>query len=70
MVTPDYFSTFGIRVVKGRAFTEQDRATSVKVAMVSEAFVEKFLKDKDPLRERVAVEQLTPGVTKLGPPQD
>jgi hypothetical protein len=38
--------------------------------MVSEAFVEKFLKDKDPLRERVAVEQLTPGVTKLGPPQD
>jgi putative ABC transport system permease protein len=70
MVTPDYFSTFGIRVVKGRAFTEQDRATSVKIAMVSEAFVQKFLKDMDPLRERVAVEQLTPGVTKLGPPRD
>ena len=26
MVTPDYFKTFGIRMQRGRAFTEQDRA--------------------------------------------
>jgi putative ABC transport system permease protein len=68
MVTPDYFKTFGIGLVKGRAFTDQDNASSVKVAMVNEEFVNKFLKGKDPLQQRVVVEQLIPGVTKLGPP--
>ena len=67
MVTPDYFNTFGIQLVSGRVFTEQDTAATVKVAMVNQDFVNKFLKGKDPLRQRVLVEQLIPGVTKLGP---
>jgi putative ABC transport system permease protein len=68
MVTPDYFRTFGINLIKGRSFTDQDNDASVKVAMVNEEFVAKFLKGKDPLQQRVSVEQLIPGVTKLGPP--
>jgi putative ABC transport system permease protein len=68
MVTPDFFKTFGIKLLKGREFTDQDTASSVKVAMVNEEFVRKFLKGKDPLQQRVVVEQLIPGVTKLGPP--
>jgi putative ABC transport system permease protein len=67
MVTPDYFKTFGIQVVRGRAFTEQDNAGTVHVAMVNEEFVKKFLKDKDPLQQRINVEEIIPGVTKLGP---
>jgi putative ABC transport system permease protein len=67
MVTPDYFNTFGIQVIRGRAFTEQDTAGSGHVAMVNEEFVRKFLKDKNPLDQRINVEQLIPGVTKLGP---
>jgi len=35
--------------------------------MVNQDFVNKYLKGKDPLRQRVLVEQLIPGVTKLGP---
>ncbi len=67
MSTPGYFATFGVRLVKGRAFTEQDTATSTPVAMVNEEFVHKYLAGKDPLTQRVDVEQLIPGVTKLGP---
>jgi hypothetical protein len=67
MVTPDYFKTFGVRLVKGRTFTDQDTATSVKVALVNEEFVKKFLNGKDPLRQGVMVEQLIPGVQTLGP---
>ena len=67
MVTPDYFKTFGIRLLQGRTFTEDDTAASPRVAMVNEKFVQEFLKGKDPLREQVSVEQLVPGVTKLGP---
>ena len=70
MVTPDYFKTFGIRLVKGREFSDQDTAGSVKVAMVNEEFVKKYLKGVDPLQQRLSVEQLIPGVTKLGPPID
>jgi putative ABC transport system permease protein len=70
MATPAFFDTFGIKIVKGRGFTEQDTASSVKVAVVSEEFVKKYLSDTDPLQQRISVEQLIPGVTKLGPPQD
>ena len=68
MVTPDYFGTYGIRLAKGREFSEQDTSSSVKVAMVNEDFVKKFLTGLDPLQQRIFVEQLIPGVTKLGPP--
>jgi putative ABC transport system permease protein len=67
-VTPDYFKTFGIRLVNGPSFTDQDNAASVKGAMVNEEFVRKYLKGTDPLRQRVQVEQLIPGVQQLGPP--
>jgi putative ABC transport system permease protein len=71
MVTPDFFETFGVRIVKGRSFTDQDNASSVKVAVVNEDFVKryfKYFKGNDPLQQRVSVKQLIPGVTKFGPP--
>jgi putative ABC transport system permease protein len=67
MVTPDYFKTYGVQMIKGRAFTDQDSGGAVKVAVVSEEFVNKYLKGKNPLDQRINVEQLIPGVTKLGP---
>jgi putative ABC transport system permease protein len=70
MVTPDYFSTFGIHLMKGRELNDQDTAASVKAAVVNEDFVKKWLKGKDPLRTRIAVEQLIPGVQNLGPYQE
>jgi len=33
---------------------------------VSESFVQKYFKDKDPLQQRLMIEELIPGVTKLG----
>jgi putative ABC transport system permease protein len=65
-VTPDYFQTFGIRIVRGRAFTDADKASSFRVAMVNETFAGRFLKGVDPLGQRVVMEQLT-GEPKNGP---
>ena len=67
MVSPDYFNTFGIAITQGRPFNERDIAGSVPVTIVNEAFVKKFLANLDPLKQRVSVEQIIPGVTKLGP---
>jgi len=66
MVTPDYFQSLGIQLISGRAITDQDTAATIKVAMVNQDFVRKYLKGKDPLRQRVLVEELFPGVAKLG----
>jgi hypothetical protein len=68
MVTPDYFQIFGIRLVRGRVLSEADTASTVKIAVVNEDFVRKYLKDSDPLQQRISVEQLIPGVIRLGPP--
>jgi predicted permease len=68
MVTPGYFDTFGIRVVRGRSFTEQDTAENVRVAMVNEDFVHRYLPGVDPLTQRIAVDQLVPGIARNEPP--
>ena len=68
MVTPSYFRTFGIQIEKGRSFTEQDVAGGLPVAIVNETFVRKYLSKVDPLAQRLAVPQLIPGATQLGPP--
>jgi putative ABC transport system permease protein len=67
MVTPEYFATFGIPMTRGRAFTEQDSAGAPRVAIVNDAFVRQYLKDVDPLEQRIVIEELIPGVTRLGP---
>ena len=70
MVTPGFFETFAIQMSKGRAFTDQDTASSIRVAVVNQTFVDRYFKGVDPLTQRILVEQLIPGVTKLGPPQE
>jgi putative ABC transport system permease protein len=68
MITPEYFETFGMRIIKGRGFSELDAAGSVRVAMVNESFVSRYFSGVDPLAQRIMVEELIPGKTKLGPP--
>jgi putative ABC transport system permease protein len=67
MVTPDYYRTFGIQLVQGRFFTDQDNASGTKVAIVNEDFVNHYLKGTNPLQQRVVMQQLTPGARGLGP---
>lgn len=66
MVSPGYYATYGIRVVRGRSFTDQDSATSTPVAMVNENFVRRYLPGVDPLTQTVSVDQLIPGETRTG----
>jgi putative ABC transport system permease protein len=66
-ISPDYFKAFGIRIMQGRAFTEQDTATSVRVAIVNEEFARRFLKGMDPLQQRLLIQELIPGSPQVGP---
>jgi putative ABC transport system permease protein len=66
-VSADYFKTFGITMQSGRTFTEQDSAGAERVAIVNDAFARTYLAGLDPLKQRLVIEQLIPGVTRLGP---
>ncbi|MGB8481306.1 MAG: ABC transporter permease [Acidobacteriaceae bacterium] len=67
MVTPGYFRTFGVRTLRGRAFTEQDNASSAKVAMVNEHFLQRFLNGIDPFKQRLVVNEAIPDSNNLRP---
>ena len=49
MITPDYFKTFGIRLLRGRDFTALDTRESQKVAIVNEAMAKFYFGERDPI---------------------
>ena len=51
-VHPNYFSTVGMTLVAGRDFTPQDSAAGARIAVVNEAMVRRYFKDRNPLGER------------------
>ena len=53
LITPDYFRALGIPLVRGRAFTDADRAGTPLVAIVNEAFARDFFPGEDPLGRRI-----------------
>jgi putative ABC transport system permease protein len=66
-VTPEYFKTFGIKIMSRRAFTGQDSAASTPVAVVNQEFVKQYFKKENPVGRRLVIEQNIPGLPKLGP---
>jgi putative ABC transport system permease protein len=53
-ISPDYFETLRIPLLRGRGFTDQDHGKSKKVGIVNEAAARKYWPDEDPLGKRLA----------------
>ena len=65
-VSPGYFETMGVRVLRGRPFTESDRAGGEPVAIVSETAARTFWKGTDPIGERLRLSPDAPWMTIIG----
>jgi predicted permease len=52
-VGPDFFHVMGIPVLLGRGITENDTATSPRVAVVNQTFADRYLHDQSPLGHQV-----------------
>lgn len=48
-VNPGYFQTLGISLLRGRALSEQDTASTAPVAVVNQAFSRQLLEGRDPV---------------------
>jgi putative ABC transport system permease protein len=53
VVSPDYFRTLGIPLVRGRFFDERDREGAPGVVIVNRTFVNKYLAGQDALGKRI-----------------
>jgi len=53
-VTPAYFDTLRIPVLRGRVFTDADAAGAAPVIVVNQAFVRRYSSDEDPIGRQIA----------------
>ena len=59
-ITPDYFKTMGIRLLKGRMLDNRDRIDQPRATIVNEALGRQLFRGEDPVGKRI----------KFGRPQD
>ncbi len=52
-IGPDYFKTLRIPLIRGRAFTSDDRAGMKRVAIINEAAARRYWPDQDPIGKEI-----------------
>ncbi len=52
-VTPDYFQTIRIPLLKGRYFSEQDQRGNIGVAIINDTLAKRFLPNENPIGQRI-----------------
>ncbi len=63
VVSPEYFHTLNIPLLRGRDFTEHDDPKAPGVVIINEAFAHKYFPNEDPLGRH-----MTPGASNSGKP--
>src|SRR6185437_9079426 len=63
-VTPGYFKTLKVKLLRGRGFTPDDDATHPKVAIINQALARKYFAGEDPVGKRVGNLDLKPDSMK------
>jgi predicted permease len=52
-VSPGYFETFKVPVLRGRSFTDRDTAASTQAVVINEAMAKRFWPKDDPLNDKI-----------------
>jgi putative ABC transport system permease protein len=60
LVSPDYFKTMGIPLVRGREFTELDTHASMPVVVISETLARQQFPNQDPIGRRIRINERSP----------
>jgi putative ABC transport system permease protein len=53
VVTPDYFRVMGMPLLRGRAFTADDRANQRRSVIIDETLAQKYFHGKDPIGQQI-----------------
>jgi macrolide transport system ATP-binding/permease protein len=63
-ISPDYFKTLKVKLLRGRIFTPDDDAAHPKVAVINAALARKYFPGEDPVGKRVGNGDLKPDSMK------
>lgn len=66
VVTPDYFPTMGLRVLRGRALSDDDRQGAERVVVVSETMARLYWADENPIGQRLFMATTSEPFTVVG----
>ena len=64
-VSRGYFDAMGIRLLRGRSFDRRDRMESPRVAVVNQAFVDRYSPHQDPLGQVILGDWANPRPTEI-----
>ena len=65
VVSPDYFATMGVPLLRGRALSARDAETAPMVAVVDQAFVQRHFPDEDPIGRGIDIGNGTDGFYEI-----
>ena len=57
-VMPNFFETIGAKMALGRSITDDDTATTRKVAVINEAFAKRFFKNQNPVGQHFGIDKI------------
>src|SRR4030095_2290196 len=66
VVSPSYFSTLGIKPLKGRLLADTDTSNSPPVLVMNERLAKRYSPDENPIGQRILIQKIVPGKTELG----
>src|SRR5262245_2051065 len=65
VISPDYFKTMEIPLLRGRAFTDRDNQDGPKVVIINETASRTYFKDEDPIGRRIGSSIETAGQNEI-----
>ncbi|PYR56845.1 MAG: permease [Acidobacteria bacterium] len=66
-VGASYFHTIGMRLVKGRGFSDRDVKGASPVMVINQTMASRFFAGQEPIGQRILVQEIVPGRPALGP---
>ncbi len=67
IVSPSYFSALRLKIIRGRPLSDRDTREAPPVLVINERLARREFGDKDPIGERLLIQEIVPGKTELGP---
>lgn len=65
-ISPEYFSTLRIPIVRGRVFSPEDRATTDPVIVIDETLAQRYWLGQDPIGQQISLRSNAPWRTIVG----
>lgn len=65
-ISPSYFHTLGMKLLKGRGLTDQDLKGAAPVMVINQAMVTRSFEGEDPIGQHILVQAIVPGQPALG----